>query len=225
MSKKLQSLLIAVGLFVYGSTAHALPVSGCTISGGEPPTQICDLYESDAFGNPSRVSSPVNSAFAPIYGADWAPRWIAVYDDAGRRLLSDLVHVSNTGYAQKGLFADTAILYSFGWDFIFKLRRALSTPLCNADNTDTTLCLLKIIRDANGIATFEQPFVLDSTDPDSLVEGFDTFIVERGNSRSFGRKFDFGHFWDNIRDHYDNWNGHNPRRHWGHGDHHEDNQQ
>jgi hypothetical protein len=81
-----------------------------------------------------------------------------------------------------GLFADTAILYTRrpGRTFRSILKQALAAPQCNVDNSDTSPCLLKIVKDANGVATFQQPFVFDSSDSNSLVEGFDTIDVRSG---------------------------------------------
>ena len=77
MGKKAQWLLIAFGLVLFGSNAHALPVSECVENLDH--TQTCDLYESNPSGKHSKVSSPATSAFASIFGADWAPRWVLVY--------------------------------------------------------------------------------------------------------------------------------------------------
>jgi hypothetical protein len=79
-----------------------------------------------------------------------------------------------------GLFAEQAFLYSDGYaNFATILGIALATPACNVNNSDILPCLLKIVEDANGVATFQQPFVLDSTDPNSTVEGSDTINVHR----------------------------------------------
>ena len=187
MSKKLQSLLIAVGLFVYGSTAHALPVSECVYDANN--TQICDLYESDESGNPSETSSartqnnPVNSPPGTVapYGADWAPRWVVVYKDAAMQNASSVVQViKSLPPVLDGMFAEEAFLYSDGYaNFATILDIALTTPACNAGNTDTLPCLLKIVEDANGVATFQQPFVFYSKDPNSTTEGSDTINVHR----------------------------------------------
>lgn len=184
MNKKAQWLLVAFGLVFFGSNAHALPVSECVNNGND--TQTCDLYESDEFGNHSKVSSPANSVFASIYGADWAPRWVLVYKLTRRGLPakrpSHVVLVTKPDSSPSdGLFADTAILYTgAGRTFRLLLKQALAAPLCNADNSDTSACLLKIVKDTDGFATFQQPFVFNSLDPDSLVEGFDTINVRSG---------------------------------------------
>jgi hypothetical protein len=186
MSRKAQWLLVAFGLFLFGSKAHALPlpVSECIRNGNE--TQTCDLYESDESGNRSKVSSPATSALASMYGADWAPRWVLVYKltrkNVPAKQPSHVVLVTKPDPSSDGLFADTAILYTSALSRTFKSIRnqALAAPLCNAENTDTSPCLLKIVMDANGVATFQQPYVFNSLNPDSPVEGFDTIEVHSG---------------------------------------------
>jgi hypothetical protein len=185
MGKKAQWLLVAFGLVLFGSNAHALPISECVDNGND--TQTCDLYESDEFGNHSKVSSPATSVFASFYGADWAPRWVLVYKLTRRNVPakrpSHVVLVTKPDSSPfDGLFADTAILYTRrpGRTFRSILKQALAAPQCNVDNSDTSPCLLKIVKDANGVATFQQPFVFDSSDSNSLVEGFDTIDVRSG---------------------------------------------
>jgi len=190
MSKKAQWLLVAFGLVLFGSNAYALPVSGCIIipagpNDNPPATQDCDLFESDEFGNRSKVSSPLTSALAPTYGADWAPRFVLVYGLTRKGLPkkqpSHVVVVNKPDPSSEGLFADTAILYTRGGRIFKKiLKQALAAPPCNEFNTDTSACLLKIDKDANGVATFQQPFVWNSNDPDSPVEDFDTIDVRSG---------------------------------------------
>jgi len=183
MGKKAQWLLVAFGLVLFGSNAHALPLSECAVTGDN--IQTCDLYESDASGKRSKVSSPAISALAPIYGADWAPRWVLVYKLSRKNVRakqpSHVVVVTKPDPLSEGLFADTAILYTKGGR-IFKniLKQALAAPPCNEFNTDTSACLLKIDKDANGVATFQQPFVFESDVSDSPVENFDTIDVRSG---------------------------------------------
>ena len=181
MIKKLQLLLIAVGLFMFGTDAHAVPVSACVFNANN--TQVCDLYESDASGNPSEISSARTQS---PYGADWTPRWVVVYKDAAMQTPSFVVQiVKSLPPVLNGMFAEEAFLYSDGYaNFATILAIALATPGCNADNTDTLPCLLKIVENAQGIATFDQPFVFDSSDPSSQVEcpanlPCDTIIVHR----------------------------------------------
>ena len=182
MSKKAQWLLVAFGLVLFASNAHALPISECIDNGDN--TQTCDLWGSNASGNPAKVSSPATSAFAPIFGADWAPRWVLVYgltrNNTPKRQPSHVVVVTKADPSITGLFADTAILYTRSLSRVFKsiLKQALAALPCNSGNTDTSACQLKIVRDANGVAkSFQQPFVNDSSDPNSPVEGFDTINV------------------------------------------------
>ncbi len=184
MSKKTQGLIVALGLFLSGSNAYALPLSKCADIGNN--LQACDLYESDELGNRSKVSSPATSALAPIFGTDWAPRWVLVYGltrkGVRKKQPSHVVLVTKPESSPfSGLFADTAILYTRGGK-IFKgiLKQALAAPLCNVENTDTSACVLTIDKDANGVATFEQPFVFDSSDPNSQVQNFDTITVRSG---------------------------------------------
>jgi hypothetical protein len=147
------------------------------------------LYEADEFGNHSKVSSPATSAYAPIYGADWAPRWVLVYSltrkNVPAKRPSHVVLVTKPDSSSfDGLFADTAILYTRRPRRTFRsiLKQALAAPLCNVDNSDTTPCLLKIVKDANGVATFQQPYVVNSLDPNSSVEGFDSIDVHTGRA-------------------------------------------
>jgi len=185
MGKKAQWLLLAFGLVLFGSNAHALPVSECIDNGDN--TQNCDLYESDESGGRSKVSSPATSALAPIFGADWAPRWVLVYKLTRKNVPAKqprhvvLVTKPDSSLSD-GLFADTAILYTRrpGRRFRSILKQAKAAPLCNVDNTDTSPCLLKIVKDANGVATFQQPYVFNSLNPDSPVQGFDTIEVHSG---------------------------------------------
>jgi len=94
---------------------------------------------------------------------------------------SHVVVVNKPDPLSEGLFADTAILYTRGGRIFKKiLKQALAAPPCNEFNTDTSACLLKIDKDANGVATFQQPFVWNSNDPDSPVEDFDTIDVRSG---------------------------------------------
>jgi len=192
MSKKAQWLLVAFGLLLLGSTAHALPVSKCVDNGNG--SQTCNLYESDASGKPSETSSartqnnPTTSpggTLAP-FGADWAPRWVVVYKDAAMKRASDVVHVTKSSPpVLDGQFAEEAFLYSDGYaNFATILAIALSTPPCNPDNNNNSECLLKIVEDAKGIATFTQPWVDNSLDSNSPVacttttpEPCDTIIV------------------------------------------------
>jgi len=182
MSKKVQWLLVAFGLVLFVSNAHALPVSECIDHGDY--TQTCDLWQSNASGNPAKVSSPATSALADNFGADWTPRWVLVYgltrNNTPKLKPSHVVLVTKSNPPLfPGLFADTAILYtrslSRTWRSI--LSQALAAPPCNANNSDTSACQLKIVRDANGVATFQQPYVFDSSDPNSPVEGSDTINV------------------------------------------------
>jgi hypothetical protein len=180
MSKKVQWLLVAFALALFGSNAYALPISECVNNGDD--TQTCDLWQSDASGNPSKVSSPATSAFAPDFGADWAPRWVLVYGLTRKGLPkkqpSHVVVVTKSDPSISGLFADTAILYTRSLSRTFRsiLKQAKAALPC-VDNRETSACQLKIVRDADGLATFQQPFVFDSSDPNSLVEGFDTINV------------------------------------------------
>jgi hypothetical protein len=182
MSKKVQGLLVAFGLVLFASNAHALlPISECVDNLND--TQTCDLWASNAAGKSAKISSPATSAFAPIFGADWAPRWVLVYGltSTGLPTLkpSHVVVVTKFDPSITGLFADSAILYTRSLSLKFKsiLKKALAALPCNADNTDTSACQLKIVRDLNGVATFQQPFVFESWEPDSTVEGFDTIDV------------------------------------------------
>jgi len=186
MSKKAQWLLVAFGLVLFGSNAHALPVSECVDNGDY--TQTCDLYESDEFGDHSKVSSPATSAYAPIFGADWAPRWVLVYkltrkNVPAKRPRHVVLVTKPDSSSFDGLFADTVILYTRGGRHFRKiLKQAKAAPLCNADNTDTSPCLLKIVEDANGVAAFQQPFVFHSSDPNSQVQSFDPINVHSGGT-------------------------------------------
>ena len=192
MGKKAPWLLFAFGLVLFGNNAHALPVSECIIipagpNDSPPATQICDLYESDASGKRSKVSSPATSALAPIFGADWAPRWVLVYKLSRKNVRakkpSHVVQVTKPeSSSSDGLFADTAILYTRRPGRAFKsiLDQALAARPCSVENTETFACLLEIDKDANGFATFQQPFVFESSNPDSPVEGFDTINVRSG---------------------------------------------
>ena len=187
MSKKAPWLLLAFGLLLFGSTAHALPVSECVDNLDE--TQTCNLYESDASGRRSKVSSPATSALASTFGADWAPRWVLLYTLTRKNVRSKqpshvvLVTKPDSSFSE-GLFADTTILYTRSPGRAFKsiLKQALAAPPCKDDNTDTSPCLLKIDidKDAEGVATFQQPFVWNSNDPDSPVQSFDTINVRSG---------------------------------------------
>ena len=187
MGKKAQWLLLAFGLVLFASNAHALPVSGCTIipagpNDDPPTTQICDLWGSDASGNPAKVSSPATSAAASSFGADWAPRWVLVYGLTRKNVPklkpSHVVVVTKSDPSIPGLFADSAILYTRSLSRTFKsiLKQALAAPPC-VDNRETSACQLKIVRDVNGLATFQQPYMFDSGDPNSQVEGSDAINV------------------------------------------------
>ncbi len=190
MGKRARGLLVTLGLFLFGSNAHAVPLSVCIVipagpDDNPPTTQICHLYESDESGNRSKVSSPLTSAVAPIFGADWAPRWVLVYGltrkGVRKKQPSHVVLVTKPESSPfSGLFADTAILYTRGGK-IFRgiLKQALAAPLC-VDNSETSACVLTIDKDANGVATFQQPFVWDSQNPASSVESFDTINVRTG---------------------------------------------
>ena len=181
MSKKVQWLLVAFGLVLFASNAHALPISECIDNGDN--TQTCDLWGSNASGNPAKVSSPATSAFADSFGADWAPRWVLVYGLTRKNVPklkpSHVVVVTKSDPSINGLFADSAILYTRSLSRTFKsiLKQALAAPPCNANNTDTSACQLKIVRDVNGLATFQQPYMFDSGDPNSQVEGSDAINV------------------------------------------------
>ena len=95
---------LSVGAVLFGATtASAGSISGCTDNGDG--TQTCNLYETDANGDPSEWSSPVGD----VFGSDWNLGYWKILDPNGS--LSDVVVFYNTSEDNNG-FSNAAVLCS-----------------------------------------------------------------------------------------------------------------
>jgi hypothetical protein len=76
MRKSIAVLTVLCGLSALASTAHATPISGCTQNPGTGQL-TCDLYESDANGNPSEIGT-----VSPGFNAGWLVGYAFMLDAA-----------------------------------------------------------------------------------------------------------------------------------------------
>jgi hypothetical protein len=156
MGKNLRWLVLAASLLVFAANAHAVPISGCTLNPGGA-TQTCDLYESDAAGNPSEVSSPAVNPFN-----DWIAQWVVIYDDLAMTDASDVVQVTQS---QATLYSDEGAGFA----------GILATALANNP--------LQLVEDANGFAMFQQAFFTgccDTINVHSTPEPATLFLLASG---------------------------------------------
>jgi hypothetical protein len=85
---KLQIAALSAAILLGAGAASAAPVSSCVKSGS---TQTCNLYETDANGNFSEVSSPATNQFTSSFKTGFV-----VVKEQGSSVISDIVWFTKT---------------------------------------------------------------------------------------------------------------------------------